>query len=89
MKKFLSILAFVGLICVAGALLLAQLLSWIGVTATVTTVFLTIGQIFAYIVTMVYAFHFVRGKRRPIWWVLYWVSVVVILLLVILQICGK
>ncbi len=86
MKKFMSILAFLGLCFVAFALLLARVLDAVGVHANVTSAMLTIGQCLAYIVTMVYAFNFVKGKRSPWWWVAYWVSVVVILLLVILQI---
>lgn len=89
MKKFMSMLAFIGLCCVAGALLVAKLLSVIGVSASITNVFLSIGEIIAYIITMVYAFNFVRGKRSPWWWVAYWVSVVVVILLVVLTFLGK
>lgn len=85
MKKFMSILAFLGLCFVAFALLLARILGAIGVSASVTNAMLSVGECLAYIVTMVYAFNFVKGKRSPWWWVAYWVSVVVILLLVILQ----
>lgn len=86
MKKFMSILAFAGLCMVAFALLLAKLLGVFGVTASVTSAIRTVGECLAYIVTMVYAFNFVKGKRSPWWWVAYWVSVVVVVLLVILNI---
>lgn len=85
MKKFMSMLAFLGLCMVAFALLLARLLSLVGVQASALVVIQKVGEILAYIVTMVYAFNFVKGKRSPWWWVAYWVSVVVVVLLVVLQ----
>ena len=84
MKKFMNMLAFVGIVCVAFALLLAKLLGVFGVSAQIVSVIAKIGQCMAYIVTMVYAFQFVRGKRNVWWWVAYWVSVVVVVLMVIL-----
>ena len=84
MKKFMNMLAFVGIVCVAFALLLAKLLGVFGVSAQVVDIIAKIGQCMACIVTMVYAFQFVRGKRNVWWWVAYWVSVVVIVLMVIL-----
>ena len=85
MKKFMSMLAFLGLCLVAFALLLAKLLGVFGVHANVTDAIQSVGECLAYIVTMVYAFNFVKGKRSPWWWVAYWVSVVVVVLLVILR----
>ena len=86
MKKFMNMLAFIGLCLVAGALLLAKLLSVFGVSANAISAIHTVGECMAYIVTMVYAFNYVRGKRSPWWWVAYWVSVVVIVLIFILNV---
>ena len=85
MKKFMTMLAFIGLCMIAGALLIAKLLGVFGVQANITNVIQTVGECMAYIVTMVYAFKFVQGKRSPWWWVAYFVSVVVVVLLIILR----
>ena len=84
MKKFMNMIAYIGLVCVAAALLLAKILGWLKAGASVVSALATIGQCFAYIVTMVYAFHYVRGKRNVWWWVTYWVAVVVVVAMVIL-----
>ena len=86
MKKFMSMLAFVAMFMVAFALLLAKLLGVFGVSANITGAILKVGECLAYIVTMVYAFNYVKGKRSPWWWVAYWVSVVVIVLIFILNV---
>lgn len=85
MKKFMNMIAFIGLCMIAFALLLAKLLGVFGVSAGVVNAIQTVGECMAYVVTMVYAFYFVRGKRNVWWWVAYWVSVVVVLLLVVLR----
>ena len=85
MKKFMNMLAFIGICLVAFALLLSTLLDVFGVTAGVVSAIQTVGECMAYIVTMVYAFYFVKTKRSPWWWVAYCVSVVVVVLLVILR----
>ncbi len=86
MKKFMNMLAYIGLVCVAAALLLAKILGWLKAGASVVGALMTVGQCFAYIVTMVYAFQYVRSKRNIGWWITYWVAVVVVVLMVILSI---
>lgn len=85
MKRFMTMLAFVGLCLVAFALLLAKLLGVFGVSASAVGAIRTVGECIAYVVTMVYAYNFVRAKRNAWWWVAYCVSVVVVVLLIILR----
>ena len=86
MKKFMTMLAFIGLCLVAFALLLAKLLGAVfGVSPSAVSAIRTVGECIAYIVTMVYAYNFVRAKRNAWWWVAYCVSVVVVVLLIILR----
>lgn len=85
MKKFMTMLAFIGLCFIAGALLLAKLLGVFGVSMTAVSAIRTVGECIAYIVTMVYAFSFVKAKRNVWWWVAYCVSVVVVIVLLILS----
>ena len=86
MKKFMNMLAFIGLCLVAGSLLLAKLLAVFGVSANAISAIHTVGECMAYIVTMVYAFYFVKSKRNMWWWIAYIVAVVAVLTLVILNI---
>ena len=85
MKKFMNMLAYIGLVCVAFALLLAKILGWLKAGGSVAGAFASVGQCIAYIVTMVYAFQFVRSKRNIWWWVTYWVAVALVVLMVILS----
>ena len=85
MKKFMTMLAFIGLGLIALALLLAKLLGVFGVSASAVGAIKTVGECIAYIVTMVYAYQFVKAKRNAWWWVAYCVSAVVVVLLVILR----
>ncbi len=85
MKRFMNMLAFIGLCLVAFALLLAKLLGVFGVSASAVNAIQLVGECIAYIVTMVYAFYFVKNKRNVWWWVAYCVSAVVVVLLVILR----
>ena len=86
MKKFMNMLAFVGLVCVAAALLLAKILGWLKAGASVVGALMTVGQCIAYIVTMVYAFQYVRSKRNIGWKIAYLVAALVVILMVILSI---
>ena len=85
MKKFMNMLAFIGLCLVAFALLLAKLLAVFDVSASAVSAIQMVGECIAYIVTMVYAFYFVKNKRKVWWWVAYCVSAVVVVLLIILR----
>ncbi len=84
----MNMLAFCGLILIAVALFISQLLAWIGVNGAggVITAIRMVGECIAYIVTMVYAFYFVKNKRNVWWWVTYVAAVVIVVLLLILSI---
>ncbi len=85
MKKFMNMLAFIGIVVVAVALLIAKILALVNVSAGAVTALQMVGECIAYIVTMVYAFYFVKNKRNVWWWVAYVAAVVVVVLLVILR----
>ena len=85
MKKFMNMLAFIGIVVVAVALLYAKILALVNVSAGAVTALQMVGECIAYIVTMVYAFYFVKNKRNVWWWVAYVAAVVVVVLLVILR----
>ena len=85
MKKFMNMLAFIGIVVVAVALLIAKILALVNVSAGAVTALQMVGECMAYIVTMVYAFYFVKNKRNVWWWVAYVAAVVVVVLLVILR----
>ena len=85
MKKFMNMLAFIGIVVVAIALLIAKILALVDVSAGAVTALQMVGECIAYIVTMVYAFYFVKNKRNVWWWVAYVAAVVVVVLLIILR----
>ena len=85
MKKFMNMLAFIGIVVVAVALLIAKILALVDVSAGAVTALQMVGECIAYIVTMVYAFYFVKNKRNVWWWVAYVAAAVVVVLLVILR----
>ncbi len=85
MKKFMNMLAFIGIVVVAIALLISKILALVDVSASAVTALQMVGECIAYIVTMVYAFYFVKNKRNVWWWVAYVAAVVVVVLLIILR----
>ncbi len=85
MKKFMNMLAFIGIVVVAIALLIAKILALVDVSAGAVTALQMVGECIAYIVTMVYAFYYVKNKRNVWWWVAYVAAVVVVVLLIILR----
>ena len=82
-KKVINMLAFIGLFLVAVALIVAQILSWIGVTASILNTIRFVGECIAYLVTAIYAFFYVRTKRNFWWWIAYTAAVVIIIVLLI------
>ena len=85
MKRIVNMFAFLGLAFIAFALLLTQVLSWIGVDFQVLHYIQVVGEYIAYVVTAIYAFVFVRSKRNVWWWVAYFVAVAVIVAMLILR----
>lgn len=84
-KRVVNMFAFIGLVLVAFALLLTKLLGVFGISATVTGAIRSVGECIAYIVTMIYAWFYVRGKRSPWWYVVYSVALIAVILLFILN----
>lgn len=85
-KRFINMMAFVGTLFVALALLVKHLLTWLELgTPTIISVIENIGALIAYIVLMTVAFFYVRTKRKPIWYILYTISVTAIVILVIMN----
>ena len=83
-KKILNMFAFIGIFLVAVALLLAQVLEWIGIQNwNIISAINTIGQCIAYIVTAIYAFFYVRSKRNLWWWLAYAIAVAVVVVVLI------
>ncbi len=85
MKRFMNMLAFIGLCLVAFALLLSKILGLFNVNPSAVSAIQMVGECIAYIVTLVYAFYYIKNKRNVWWWVAYCVSAVVVVLLVILR----
>lgn len=85
MKRVVNMFAFVGLTFIAFALLLTQVLNWVGVSMDVLNWFQRVGECIAYVVTAIYAFVYVRTKRNVWWWVAYAVALTVIVVMFVLR----
>ena len=77
-KKFLNMLAFVGIVAVAVALLCKPIFS-----AEIGNVFSFIAQCIAYLVTAVYALYYVLSKRNSVITIIFVISVIAIIVLLI------
>ena len=80
-NKILSFCAYIGIGCIAIALLLSVLFK--GQT-NIATVFRSIGEVIAYILAIILAFFWVRRKKHVAWIVCYVIFVVTIVVLYIL-----
>ncbi len=77
--KFLNLLAFIGIIMVAVALLIAQLANWFGSSGGSLVQALTlVANFIAYLITAIAAFYYVRSKKNV------WVTVVFIIALIVM-----
>lgn len=79
-KKFLNMVAFVGVIVVALALLFRLIFS---ANNEVSGALSLVAECIAYFVTAVSAFYFVYSKRNPILTIVYIVAVIAIVVLLI------
>ena len=79
-KKFLNMIAFVGVIVVALALLFRLIFSGNNEIAAALSL---VAECIAYLVTAIYAFYFVYSKRNPIITIVYIVAVIAIIVLLI------
>lgn len=84
-KRFMKMLAYISCVAIAFALVLGKVLAVLGVSAAVVGAIKLVGECLAYIVTMVTAFGFVQNKRKPVWAIVYAISVTVIIVMVILN----
>lgn len=80
-KQFLNLIAFIGVIAVAAALLF----KWIfGGNLELAHALTIVAQSIAYLVTAIYAFFYVYAKRNPVLTIVYLVCVIAIVVLLIL-----
>lgn len=79
-KKLLSLVAFVGTICVAFALMFRAIFES---NPQVVQAFMLTGEIIAFSITMICAYPFVRAKKHIAWKIIYAVAVTAIIALLI------
>ena len=84
LKRFMKLLAFVSCVAIALVLVLGKVLPVLGASAIGNAIKI-VGECLAYIVTMVTAFGYVQSKRKPIWSIVYAISVTVIVIMLILN----
>ena len=81
-KKIMNMLAFIGLVAVAIAITVTAMLNlfnWGSPNAI--NILRTIGEAIAYLITIFYAFFFIRGKKHPAWAITYAICATIILVL--------
>lgn len=81
LNMILSFVAFLGIGCIAIALLLTLIFKG---NTTLADVFSAVGQVIAYVICIILAFTWVRTHRHTAWIVCYVIFVVTILVLFIL-----
>ncbi|MDD4815901.1 MAG: hypothetical protein PHQ62_02025 [Clostridia bacterium] len=79
-EKFLKMLAFVGVIAVAFALLFKTIFVQ---SVEVANAFSLVAQIIAYFVTAVYGFYYILSKRNAVITITYVISIIAIVVLLI------
>jgi hypothetical protein len=86
LKKFVNMMAFVALVLVATALIVSFLLARLGVgDVALIQLIENVGWLIASFVLIFVALFYVRTKRKPIWFVVYAVSVTIVIILQILN----
>ena len=80
-KNFLNMVAFVGVIAVAFALLFGVIFSGNNELSSALSL---VAQCIAYLVTAIYAFYFVYSKRNAVLTIVYVIAVVAIVVLLII-----
>lgn len=84
-KVFLNALAYIALVVIAFCLLLQLVLKAFDVQSSVVNAFRIVGECIAYCVVGAYGFYFVRGKKNPVWAIVYAIALTAILILVIFR----
>ncbi len=74
MKKFINMLSFIALVAIAASLALSFI-------PAIAGPFKMVAELLAYAVVAVYAFMFVKSKRYFVWHIVYWVSLVLLIVL--------
>lgn len=82
-QMILSFIAFIGIGCIALALILKLIFKG---NVSVANVFSAVGQVIAYLICIFSAYHWVRTHKQTVWIVLYVIFVVVIVVLFILTV---
>lgn len=87
LKRFFSLVAFVGTILIGLSLLLLSVFKWAVPNANpnLLNAFRSVGEAIAIVVTAISAFSYVKTKRKPVWLIVYAVSVTAIVILYILN----
>ena len=80
-KNFLNMVAFVGVIAVAFALLFGVIFSGNNELSSALSL---VAQCIAYLVTAIYAFYFVYSKRNAVLTIVYVIAVIAIVVLLII-----
>lgn len=78
-KNFLNLIAFVGVIAVALALLIGKIFG-----GELAAALALVAQCIAYFVAAIYAFYFVYSKRNAVLTIIYVIAVVAIVILLII-----
>lgn len=87
-KRMVNLTAFVGTVLVATALLVKFILTWIGFTTnpgSLIDIIGNVGQLISYLIMVSVAYFYVKTKRKPVWYIVYAISVTVVILLAILN----
>lgn len=83
-KKFVNMLAFIGIVAIALVLLLNLILEAVNAGSDVVQAMDLIAQCIAYLVTAIYAFYFILSKHSPAYTITYVVAVILIIVLLII-----
>lgn len=81
--KFLNILAYISIVLVAVALVLAKVLGWAKAGQDIASAMRLVANVIAYLITAIAAFYYVRSKKN-IWFTIVYI---VALVLIIVFIC--
>lgn len=79
-KKFLNLVAFIGIVAVAVALLIGLIFG----ESEVASAFKLVAQCIAYLVTAIYAFFYIKQERNTVLTIVYVVAVIAIVVLLII-----
>jgi len=84
-KKFVNMLAFIGIVAIAVVLLLNLIFGALNIFDSEVVVAMDLlAQCIAYLVTAIYAFYFVYSKNKPVYTIVYVIAVILIVVLLII-----